>query len=184
MTNAFQTLIPALATVALLGGNLAWAQEAASSPAPGEAAQSVLPSEAVPLPDVKTSGSVSYVTGGIPYEQLPAFTKARSEYPLNIEIYEKDGAKNGFTADAGVKLIDRNGNVVLDAKAEGPFLWAKVAPGQYRLQIRLNGKMKESRVAVGTGKVTRAVVVFPQGTSDSQVGQAPAPTTLVVTPKE
>jgi len=166
MTNAFQRLIPALAAVAFLGGNLAWAQEPASSPAPGEAAKSVLPSEAVPLPDVKTSGSVSYVTGGIPYEQLPAFTKARSQYPLNIEIYEKDGAKNGFTADAGVKLIDRNGNVVLDAKAEGPYLWAKVPAGQYRLQTTLNGKMKEQRVSVGSGKSTRAIVVFPQGTGD------------------
>lgn len=166
MTNAFKKLIPALAAVALLGGNAAWGQEPAASPAPGEAARSVLPGEAVPLPDVKASGDVSYVTGGIPYEQLPAFTQARSQYPLNIEIYEKDGAKNGFTADAGVKLIDRSGNVVLDAKAEGPYLWAKVPAGPYRLQTTLNGKMKEQRVSVVNGKSTRAIVVFPQGTGE------------------
>ena len=181
MTLALKKLVSVAAAAALLGGSAVWAQDATPTPPPGDAAKSVAPSEAVPLPEVKTTGNVSYVTGGIPYEQLPAFTRARGQYPLNIEIYEKEGIKNGFTADAGVKLIDHSGNVVLDAKADGPFLWAKVPPGQYRLQTTLSGKMKESRVAVASGKVTRAIVVFPQGTSDSTVGQAPP---VVVVPKE
>jgi len=164
MKIAFGKLIPA-AAAALLVGSMAWAQEPATSPPPGDAAKSVMPGEAVPLPEVQTSGDTNYVTGGIPYEQIPAFTQARSQYPLNIEIYEKDGAKNSFTADAQIKLIDRKGGVVLDAKASGPFLWAKVPPGQYRLQTTLNGKMKEQGVSVGSGKSTRAIVVFPQGTS-------------------
>jgi len=168
MTNAFKMkLIPALAGAALMAANVAWAQTDATSPPPGDAAKSVLASEAVPLPETRTSGDVSYVTGGIPYEQIPAFTQARGQYSLNIEVYEKDGAKNGFSADAQVKLIDRKGAVVLDAKTDGPYLWAKVPPGQYRLQTTLAGKMKEQRVSVGNGKSTRAIVVFPQGTSDN-----------------
>lgn len=168
MTNAFKMkLIPALACAALMAANVAWAQTDATSPPPGDAAKSVLASEAVPLPETRMSGDVSYVTGGIPYEQIPAFTQARGQYSLNVEVYEKDGAKNGFSADAQVKLIDRKGAVVLDAKTDGPFLWAKVPPGQYRLQTTLAGKMKEQRVSVGSGKSTRAIVVFPQGTSDN-----------------
>lgn len=167
MTRTFKMkLIPALACAALMAANLAWAQVDPTSPPPGDAAKSVSPSEAVPLPETRTSGDVSYVTGGIPYEQIPAFTQARGQYSLNIEVYEKDGVKNGFTADAGVKLFDRSGNVVLDAKAEGPYLWAKVPPGAYRLQTTLNGKMKEQRVSVTPGKSTRAIVVFPQGTGE------------------
>jgi len=109
---------------------------------------------------------MSYVTGGIPYEQIPSFQQARGQYSLNIEVYEKAGAKNEFTADALVKLFDRSGNVVLDAKTEGPFLWAKVPPGQYKLQTTLNGKMKESRVAINSSGSTRAIVVFPKGTDE------------------
>ncbi|MBC7954699.1 MAG: hypothetical protein H7Y33_02355 [Cytophagales bacterium] len=149
MNIAFKKLIPA-AAAALLMGSAAWAQEPATSPPPGDAAKSVMPGEAVSLPQVQTSGEVSYVTGGIPYEQIPAFTQARGQYPLNIEVYEKDGAKNSFTADAQVRLIDRKGGVVLDAKTTGPFLWVKVPPGQYRLQTTLNGKTKEQGVAVGS----------------------------------
>jgi hypothetical protein len=154
MTFAFKTLvrsvIPALACAALM--NTAWAEHA------------VAPDEAVPLPAQQLSGSVAYVTGGIPFEQIPAFTLARSSYPLNIEVYEKAGAKSEFTADAQIKLFDRSGNVVLDAKTEGPYLWAKVPPGQYRLQTTLNGRMQEQRVSIGSSGATRAVVTFPQGT--------------------
>jgi hypothetical protein len=167
MTFALKKIVPAVAAAALLGSSFAWAQDpvATPSPAPGESARSVLPGEAVPLPDAQVSGTTSYVTGGIPYEQLPAFTQARGQYPLNIEVYERDGAKNAFTADAGVKLLDRSGTVVLDALTSGPYLWAKVPPGQYRLQTTLNGKMKEQRVAVSNGRSTRAIVVFPDGTT-------------------
>ncbi len=175
MTLALKRIVSAVAVAALFGGSAAWAEEPATSPPPGAAGKSVTPDEAVPLPEAKTSGTVSYVTGGTRYEQLPAFRSSRNQFPLNIEVYEKDGAKNGFTAGAGVKLIDRSGNVVLDAKTDGPYLWAKVPPGQYKLQTTLGGKLKESQVAVSNGKTTRAIVVFPQGTSDSKVGQSPPP---------
>ncbi len=127
----------------------------------------VSPSEAVPLPEVQhVSSDISYVTGGVAYEQLPSFHQARPDYPLNVEVYEKAGEKNQFTADAEVKLIGRGGNVVLDATADGPYLWAKVPPGQYTLQTTLNGKMLERRVSVNANSPTRAIVVFPQGTGD------------------
>jgi len=172
MKNIFRsTLVPAVAALALLGGGVAaYAQDdhnPATSPPPGASAKSVAPGEAVPLPEVQTSGSVSFVTGGIPYEQIPAFTAARSQFPLNIEVYQRDGNKNGFTADAEVKLIAaKSGDVVLDTKTEGPFLWAKVPPGTYKLQTTLAGKSKESTVTVGSARTTRAIVVFPQGTDE------------------
>jgi hypothetical protein len=166
MKFATRNLLSTIAATALLSGTAAWAQEPAASPAPGESMRSVAPGEAVPLPDAKQSESgTAYVTGGVVYEQLPSFQQARSQYPLNIEIYEKTGAKNGFTADAQVKLIDRTGAVVLDAKADGPYLWAKVPPGQYKVQTTLNGVMKEQRVAVSNGRSTRAIFVFPQSPS-------------------
>jgi len=166
MTLATKNLIAAAAVV-LLGGTTAWAQDppATPPPAPGDSVRSVSPGEAVPLPDVQMSGTSSYVTGGIPYEQIPAFTQARSQYPLNVEIYQKAGAKNEFTADVDVKLISvKSGDVVLDARTQGPYLWAKVPAGQYRMQTTLNGVTKESRVAVNGSHPTRAIVVFPAGT--------------------
>ena len=165
MRFAFNKLIPAVAAVALLGSG-AWAQQPAAGPPPSNAEKTVTADEEASLPEVQTSGKVDYVTGGVLYEQLPAFRRARSQYPLNIEIYELEGRRQGFTADADVKLISPSGEVVLDAKAGGPYLWAKVPPGSYRLQTTLNGKMKESHVVVKKSGPTRAVVVFPDGTTE------------------
>jgi hypothetical protein len=168
MKNAFpHLLIPAAIAALVLAGNPAKAQSDAASPAPGMSARSVLPGEAVPLPEVQTSGSVAYVSGGIPYEQLPAFNAARSQFPLNIEVYERDGSRNSFTADAEVRVIDaKSGDVVLDTKTEGPYLWAKVPPGQYKVETTLNGKVKEARVAVNGSKPARTIIVFPDGTTE------------------
>ncbi|MGY4828272.1 hypothetical protein ACVNIS_06830 [Sphaerotilaceae bacterium SBD11-9] len=154
--NLLSTLTIAAAASPLLAG-VAWAQDVA----PGEAIRSVSPGEAVPLPDARQAeGGAAYVTGGVAYEQLPAFQRARSEYPLNVEIYEKAGSRNQFTADARVLLLDRSGKIVLDARADGPYLWAKVPPGQYKVQTTLNGTTKEQRVAVSNGRSTRAIFVF------------------------
>jgi hypothetical protein len=165
MNNSIKhTLIPAVIAVAAFLGTVAYAQDEASSPPPGSSAKSVLPGEAVPLPPVQTSGAVSYVSGGIPYEQLPAFNAARSQFPLNIEVYERDGNRNAFTAGADVRVINtKTGDVVLETKTEGPYLWAKVPPGQYKVETTLNGKVKESRVTVNGSRTARAIVVFPGG---------------------
>lgn len=162
-----QLLIPAAIAAFALATQPARAQDDPASPPPGASVRSVLPGEAVPLPEVQTSGDVSYVSGGIPYEQLPAFNAARSQFPLNIEVYERDGSRNGFTADAEVRVINaKSGEVVLETKTEGPYLWAKVPPGQYKVETTLNGKVKETRVAVNGSRTTRTIVVFPDGTTE------------------
>jgi hypothetical protein len=168
MKNALpHLLIPAAIAALALAGNPVKAQNDTATPAPGDSIRSVLPGEAVPLPEVQTSGNVAYVSGGIPYEQLPAFNAARSQFPLNIEVYERDGSRNAFTADADVRVINaKSGDVVLETKTEGPYLWAKVPPGQYKVETTLNGKVKESRVAVNGGKPARTIVVFPDGTTE------------------
>ncbi|MBX3621175.1 MAG: hypothetical protein KF891_14490 [Rhizobacter sp.] len=153
-------LLPMAAAAALMAAPAAWAAE--GLPAPSNALKTVTPSEAVPLPEVQTSGEVQYVSGGVPYEQLPAFRQARNDFPLNIEIYEREGNKNVFTADADVRVIEaKTGEVLLDTKTEGPYLWAKVPPGQYKVEATLNGTTKESRVAVKGSHPSRAVMVFP-----------------------
>lgn len=160
-------LIPAAIAALALAANPVRAQDDAGSPPPGASARSVLPGEAVPLPEVQTSGEVSYVSGGIPYEQLPAFNAARSQFPLNIEVYEREGNRNAFTADADVRIINaKSGDVVLETKTEGPYLWAKVPPGQYKVEATLNGKVKETRVSVNGSRTARTIVVFPDGTTE------------------
>ena len=119
----------------------------------------------LPLPPVKQSGDVSYVSGGVPDEQLPAIQKAKASYPLVIELYQKSGANSEYTADAQVRLKNSKGDVVLDDKADGPFFLVRTAPGTYQVEATLNGKTVTQRgVAVPAKGSRRVVIVFPQAT--------------------
>jgi len=116
----------------------------------------------VPLPPAKQSGDVSYTSGGIPDEQLPAVKQARASYPLVIELFQKNGQKNQYTSDVQVRLTNAKGEVVLDDKSEGPFFLVKPAPGTYKVEATFNGKTLEQRgVAVGATGSKRVVFVFP-----------------------
>jgi hypothetical protein len=147
MNKAKRSVVMSAVLAGLLGAAAAWAQDAA-----------------LPLPAEKQSGNVPYVTGGVPDEQVAAFRQARPSYPLGIEIYQKAGAKSEFTSAVNVQVIDKEGNVVLDVPTEGPYLWAKVPPGSYRVDATLNDKKVSRSVNVPAKGSTSAVLVFPQGT--------------------
>jgi len=147
MTSHKTLLAPLVAAVAIASGTAVWAQD-----------------DRAPLPAPKQAGDITYVTGGVAYEEVPAFKEAKRDYPLAIEIYEKAGSKNEFTADTQVKLTDKSGDVVFDAQADGPYMLVKAPPGQYKMEASLNGKTVTKQVTVNTRGTANPVVVFPQGT--------------------
>lgn len=161
MRSLMHNVVPIVALVALAWGGTGRAQS--PLPAPSNALKTVEPNEAVPLPQVKTAGTVQYVSGGIPYEQLPAFRAARRDYTLNIEIFQREGSRSVFTADANVRIVNaKSGEVVLESKTDGPYLWAKVPPGEYKVVATLDDQTREARVTVRGSQTTRAVIVFPK----------------------
>ncbi len=114
------------------------------------------------LPPERQAGNVTYVTGGVAEDQSEAFKLARADYPLAIELVQKSGGKNEFTADAQVQVSDSTGKVVLNAKADGPFMLVRLAPGTYRVQATLNGRTVEAKpVTVGAKGGAQAMLVFP-----------------------
>jgi hypothetical protein len=147
MNSHKSLLAPIAAAFAIASGTAVWAQD-----------------DRAPLPAAKQAGDITYVTGGVAYEEVPAFKDAKRDYPLAIEIYEKAGSKNQFTADTQVKLIDKEGDVVFDAQADGPYMLVKAPPGQYKMEASLNGKTVTKQVNVNARGTANPVVVFPQGT--------------------
>jgi hypothetical protein len=120
---------------------------------------------AAALPAEQFAGGVSYVSGGVSEEQAAAFKQARSGYPLSIELLQKSADRNQFTADAQVIVSDSAGNVLLNAKSDGPYMLVRVPPGQYRVQATLNGRTVEAKpVTVGAQGGVQATVVFPPKT--------------------
>jgi hypothetical protein len=114
------------------------------------------------LPAEQYQGPVGYVTGGIGQQEAKLFERQASKHPLAIELLERAGKANEFTADATVKISDRRGHTMLDARAGGPFMLVDLPPGRYSIQATLdNHTLRKSAVLVAQDRTARATFEFP-----------------------
>lgn len=122
---------------------------------------------AAPLPPEHTHGSVSYVSGGVGMGEAARFEAAFRSYPLVVKLFEDapNSVRAVYTADANVRIVDSNGAVLLDRKAEGPFMLVRLPPGGYRVSASLSGhQMAPRTVHVAEDGHANATFVFPAGT--------------------
>lgn len=116
--------------------------------------------QAADAPPERQAGGVAYVTGGVSDDEAAWFKDMRGSYPLAIELVRNNAGKQEYTADAQVRVVDRGGRPVFEAKADGPFILVRLPPGAYRVQASLDGQAIEKPVSVKATGSTRAVLVF------------------------
>jgi hypothetical protein len=116
------------------------------------------------LPPERQAGGVSYVSGGVSADEAEAFKAMRNNYPLAIELVQQVGGHNQFTADAKVRVMDHSGHVVLETRAEGPFMLVRLPPGRYRVEATFKGVTTEVPATVNIGGHAQATLSFPGST--------------------
>lgn len=104
----------------------------------------------------QTQGNVSYVSGGVGQDEVCQIKGIQDDYNLHLLFAETPS--NQYLADIPVRIVGRNGNTVLQTRAQGPYLYARLAPGSYRIvaenagraqsrQVRIMSKMKPASVS-------------------------------------
>lgn len=144
-----RTLLHRLAVAATLGTLAAVGAHAATS-----------------LPPVKTSGAVTYLTGGIGQTEATAIERAGKDWPLTLEFAVKDKKRADYVADVKVIVRDAKGHEALRATATGPFLLARLAPGRYAVEATFDGKTLHDRIQIRHGRAAKHVFVWPAGTGE------------------
>jgi len=112
------------------------------------------------LPPEQRAGDVAFVTGGVSDDEAAVFKDAMGSYPLVIEVVQNNAGKGFYTAGATVQITRRTGEVMLNTRAEGPFMLVKLPPGSYRVDVTLNGRMLSKDVSVSSGGSAHAVMSF------------------------
>ncbi len=112
------------------------------------------------LPPEQASGDVRYVTGGVGSDESQAFLQHRRDYPLAVEIYARDGGREVYTADAFVQVADARGQTVLQASAQGPFMFVDLPPGRYTVEVMRQGRTQRQEAVVRAGQTSREIFVF------------------------
>lgn len=113
------------------------------------------------LPVEKTLQGVTYLSGGISLEESEAMQAVAPDYPLAIEVFEKAGQKNEYTASAVLTIRQAGGNTVLDAQTSGPYTLVRLPAGRYEVQTLYQGQTQKRTVQLRDGKPTTATFVFP-----------------------
>lgn len=117
------------------------------------------------LPPERTAGVASFVSGGVDIDEAHRFEGAFKRYPLAIQLLEREGGRDVFTASAEVTIRDAHGQPVLDQVAEGPFMLVRLPAGDYRVDANLNGHaLKEQRVHVTHSGHVLTTFVWPEHT--------------------
>ena len=104
------------------------------------------------LPPVQTQGDVTYLSGGIGSDQQAAMKQAALLYPLELQFLETRDTQAVYTAGIQVSIRDRLGKVLLDARSDGPFMFAKLPQGRYTISADNSGRIETREVTVETGK--------------------------------
>jgi hypothetical protein len=120
------------------------------------------------LPPVQHSGAIEYLSGGIGVDESTAIESASKQWPLTLQFAIRDKQGAAFAAGVAVKVRDAKGHTVLETTTGGPFLLAKLPPGDYSVDATLAGKTLHSKVNVKAGQPTRTVLLWPAGTDGAR----------------
>ena len=115
------------------------------------------------LPPERQAGVASYRSGGIGEAESQRFEAAFRRYPLIVQLFEATGVRDEYTADARVKITDAKGELVLDEKADGPFMLVRLPAGDYRVGATLKGRtLADHKVHVTDSGHAKTTFVFAQ----------------------
>lgn len=116
---------------------------------------------AAPLPAVQSQNGVAYMTGGIGAGSAKALQAEAHHWPVTMEFAVKDKPVDSYLANVKVQVLDAQHHVVLDTVSDGPFLLARLAPGQYDLKASFDGKTLEQPLHLRAGQQAHQTFVWP-----------------------
>ena len=100
------------------------------------------------LPSEHVYGSVHFLTGGSGLREAIAIKRAMHRFPLTLEFHTKANGKEHLLCGVPVTIRVLTGSVVLKTLSAGPFLLARLRPGQYAVTAEYHGQVQTQEVEI------------------------------------
>jgi hypothetical protein len=108
----------------------------------------LLPNAAAEI-EIKQQQGVRYVTGGLTEEENKQMGKLAQRFPMHIVF--KVAGQDEPVQGVDVTVRDISGNILLQAKSEGPLFFVDVIGGRYTVDAEYAGE-KQSQTKDLTGR--------------------------------
>lgn len=106
-------------------------------------------------PTGRTADGVDYLTGGIGEDEAQAIRQMASNYSLRLTF---TGSQGEYLADVSTEIYGQDGKRRFGAVSEGPFLFVRLPPGQYRVVVTSGGQSRTDTITVpARGSVARTM---------------------------
>ena len=86
------------------------------------------------LPTIQTEGSIKFIAGGIGSEESSSMKAEAKNWPLLIELSQKDGLKSNWITEVNIIITDAKGIPLLNQSNQGPMLLVSLKPGKYVIE--------------------------------------------------
>ncbi|WP_051709811.1 carboxypeptidase regulatory-like domain-containing protein [Andreprevotia chitinilytica] len=106
--------------------------------------------------DVSAAPS-TFISGGVGDSDASTLKAMRNQYNVHMLFTEKSGA---YLSGLHVQIANSKGDTVLDTVSEGPFLYARLPDGRYRISVALDEQAQQRILMVRGGKSTELHVAF------------------------
>lgn len=83
------------------------------------------------LPPAETVGGIVFMSGGIGKGERDAMQALAKDYNLRLAFVA--GERGAYLGGANVRIENSEGRVLLDTKALGPWFYARLPKGRYRV---------------------------------------------------
>jgi hypothetical protein len=106
-------------------------------------------------------GELVVRSGGVGLEERAMLDATRDAYNLRLAFTDTRGE---YLAGVTVRLTTATGETIYEARDQGPLLFLRVDPGDYRLELDYDGVAQERRLRVSERQAQRILAVqWPGG---------------------
>ena len=116
----------------------------------------VVPAQAL---ETRQAGAIEYVSGGVGEEERAKLNEVRGRYNFHLTLAQAGGE---YLNGVQVRLTPaKQGDKVIEARAEGPQFFARLPPGEYLLTATYEGKAQSQKVSIAPDASANLTLFWP-----------------------
>jgi hypothetical protein len=102
---------------------------------------------------IQENQGIRYASGGVGESERDELNALSSQFNLRL-LFAMQGSGD-YLADVQVNIRDQSGNMVLNAESRGPWFFAQLPPGAYRVEVSVLNQIQQQTVRMSGSRQSR-----------------------------